>query len=399
MSREPIIAAAEDYAKRGFSVIPLRPNKKPAAASWKAQQTVRTDPADIAGWFRRAQSTAGVGIILGAISGDLYVRDFDDPESYRRWAAAVGDLATKLPTARTGKGFHVYGRWKGIRTVVLPDGELRGEGAYVAAPPSPHPSGAVYAWVVPLPDGPIPEVDPAAAGLAQSWVESSARATEKTERTEGSETPENTENTDATEDTEDGEAIRGGWSEETRAKIEDAIRRTIPTSFGGRNFQVFKFARALRAIPQLAEIPLARVKILRPVALEWFHRGSKNMLTKDFAVTWGDFVHAWKNVRIPEGEDALGAALEAAEGAAPPAWAADYSPRCQLLAALCRELQHCNGKAPFFLSNDMAGKCVGVDKGTANRYFAAFCADGALEVAMAPTKTRATRYFYRASDL
>lgn len=399
VSLAPVIAAAEDCARRGFSVIPVRLDKRPAVISWKSAQTVRTEAADVREWFGRVKGTAGLGIILGAVSGDLYARDFDDPAAYPRWAAANPELAATLPTSQTGRGFHVYGRWKGVRTVTLSDGELRGEGAYVVAPPSPHASGGVYAWRVPLPDGPIPEIDPAAAGLARSWTEEGPRATERTEskeRTEGTETPERTE---ATEDTEDDEAIRGRWNPETRAQIESAISRTIPPSAGNRNYQVFKLARALRGIPQLAKIRPERVSLLRPIVLEWYRHGLDKILTKDFGVTWGEFAHAWKSVRFPEGDDVMGAALEAAESAKPPGWAADYSPRCQLLASLCRELQRRAGANPFFLSNEKGGQCVGVDKGTANRYFGAFVADRKLRIVTPPTKTRATRYLYLGDDL
>src|SRR5262245_20428995 len=94
----PIISAARDYAGRGWSVIPVKAYKTPAVAAWKGRQTVQTDPEEIGAWFSRATNVAGVGIVLGAVSGDLFARDFDKPDSYTRWAAAQPALAASLPT-------------------------------------------------------------------------------------------------------------------------------------------------------------------------------------------------------------------------------------------------------------------------------------------------------------
>jgi len=397
-----IIAAAVDYAQRGWSVIPVRADKRPAVLSWKNSQHFATEPGAVAAWFGRVKGAAGVGIVLGAVSGDIYARDFDIASAYEGWARAFPELARALPTVRTSRGFHVYARWKGVRTATLPDGELRGEGAYVVAPPSQNGTAAIYAWLVPLPAGELTEVDPGAAGLDRAWIaESKAGATERTERTETTETPEGTETTEDTEDTEDDEAIRARWCEKTHVAIESAIVRTLPPAHGKRNAHLFRLARALKSIPALANLPAHRVRVLRPYVHDWYKRALPTMITKEFCTTWGDFAHGWARVRHAEGEDVLGAAMEAAEAALAPSWASDYSPSCKLLASLCRELQRRAGSDPFFLSAIKAGECVGVDKGTAYRWLTAFVADGALriEVLGSAQSGRATRYRYIAGDL
>lgn len=400
---EVLIAAAVAYAERGWSVIPLRADKK-ARVPWKVAQTVRAAPGELAGWFDRLKDVEGVGVVLGAVAGNLAARDFDDAAAYRRWAATYADLAASLPTVRTGRGFHVYFRAAGVKTRKLGDGELRGEGAYMVLPPSRHPSGAVYSWLVPLPRGELPELDAEAAGLARPWIGSpeGESATERTERTEKAETTERTETTETTEDTEDTDAIVDGWSEETRAAIDDAIRRTIPPTYGDRNGYVFKLCRALQAVPELKRIKPKRVRVLKPVVREWHRRGMANMLTKDFGTTWADFAYAWPRVRVPEGDDVLRRALEAAEAAPPPAWAReDYTePRMLLLASICRELQRIAEGGVFFLSARTAGRLVDVDQGTACRWLHAFVADGALEEVKKGDKSgRATRWRYVAGDL
>src|SRR6185295_16956899 len=251
MTDSPIIVAAVEYAARGWSVIPVKGDKRPAVGAWRSAQTIAAKAGEVPDWFERVKSAAGVGIVLGAVSGGLWVRDFDDAGAYTRWAAEHPEMAMSLPTVRTRRGWHVYGRWKGIRTATMTDGELRGEGAYIVAPPTRADTGTVYAWVVPLPTGDVPEVDPAAAGLAQGR-KGKGCATERTERTERTETPERTERTEDTEDTEDTEAIGERWPAETERLILDVVTRTLPPGIGRRNLHLFKLARALKAIPALA---------------------------------------------------------------------------------------------------------------------------------------------------
>jgi hypothetical protein len=388
--REAVVRAAEDYARRGWSIVPVKADKRPAVRAWKSAQQVAAAPEAIASWFARNRDAVGVGIVLGRVSGGLYCRDFDDAGAYSRWAHAFPEYAKQLPTVRTGRGLHVYSRHKGVTTTTMPDGELRGEGAYVLAPPSPHIAGGLYAWLVPLPNGPLPDHDPEAIGLAWQWIAdntatSDPRATERTERTEKQRHRVSRD----TEDTEDTEAIAKGLIARESEAIEAAILRTLPTAHGSRNNAIFRLARALKAIPGLWD---ARVVLLKPIVKDWHARAAPAMRTKDFGTTWGDFVNAWANVRYAEGEDVLGAALAAAETADPPPGTEDYAPAHRLLASLCRNLQRRAGDAPFFLACGKAGECVGVDKGTASRWLKALQADGALVVTVPHTAHRATRW-------
>lgn len=400
-----VVEAAVQYATRGWSVLPMRANKKPAVVTWLERQRIAVKPEDVAVWFDRVSGVTGVGIVLGAVSGGLVVRDFDDADGYAKWSKAFPRLAETLPTVKTGRGMHVYFRCAGVSTRTCGDGELRGEGVYVVAPPSKHPSGTYYEWLVPLPEGDVPLVDPTAAGLDRKWAGAvevlSGGETERTERTETPEKTERTEDTQDTEDTEDPEAIARGWCDNTKQRIHDAVMRTLPPAFGKRNEHVFRLARALQAIPAVACLTSRTLRALRPVVKDWHQRGKGNMLTKDFGTTWGDFAHAWPRVRVPEGDDVIGKARERAEAADPPAWTADYDPRQKLLASLCRELQRAAGAEPFFLAARVAGTQVGVDKDTANRWLRAFVADGALVEVKKGTRQsrRATRWRYVAKDL
>ena len=161
-------AAALEYLAAGLSVLPIGPDKKPVG-EWEGYQTERATAEHVTAWRSPA-----VGILGGRISGNLWILDFDleAEELYPAWRALLAEkypgLAEALegaPVARTSKGYHVYMRLPEARRnetlagyYAEEDGknklkkliETRGEGGYVVAPPSPHPSGARYQWIRPL---------------------------------------------------------------------------------------------------------------------------------------------------------------------------------------------------------------------------------------------------------
>lgn len=77
-------------------------------------------------------------------------------------------MARGLPTSRTGRGYHVWHRGRGVYRLCGKGEYIGTAGHYVVAPPSYHPHARrLYEWLVPLPDlgTPLPELDPTEAGL------------------------------------------------------------------------------------------------------------------------------------------------------------------------------------------------------------------------------------------
>ena len=187
--RVEMLAAALEYHRRGWSILPMRMQAKRPKVRWKRFQEQRAAESTVQKWFGGG-ADVGVGVVFGAVSGGLASRDFDQIDGYHRWAAEHAELARLLPTVETRRGRHVYGRADatsmevirrrlgkpdGTGAIDCGDGELRaGVGCYSVLPPSRHPEGAKYRWLVPLPDGPLPLVDPVTAG----WLDL-ARATER----------------------------------------------------------------------------------------------------------------------------------------------------------------------------------------------------------------------------
>lgn len=155
---------AKIYKGKGFSVIPLIPKgKKPAITSWtEYQNRIATDD-ELQKWFGNG-SKYNVGIVTGKIS-KIDVLDLDSQEAIQY---AKNHKFPETPAVKTYKGFHVYYKHKdGVRNFQkrddLPGIDLRGDGGYVVAPPSLHPSGHNYHWVEgkgldDIPYGELPEV-------------------------------------------------------------------------------------------------------------------------------------------------------------------------------------------------------------------------------------------------
>ena len=148
---------AQTYADLGLSMIPVKAGSKvPDLSKWEQYQKRRPKDEELDGWFTR---TRNIGIVCGAVSGGLVVLDFDDPRAFRYTYLDRKELASQTLVAETGKGVHVYARLKGGGT---PKGrtyrrtgkgltwlplDIKGEGGYVVAPPSVHPSGKPYRFL------------------------------------------------------------------------------------------------------------------------------------------------------------------------------------------------------------------------------------------------------------
>ncbi len=147
----PLLAALA-YARRGWSVIPVLPRQKRPLIPWGPHQHTRAGEAQIREWHARWPD-ANVGIVTGAVSS-LIVLDVDPlrggDASLRELERTHGGLPRTVEALTGGGGRHVYFAHPGalVRNQVglAPGLDLRGDGGFVVAPPSVHPSGRGYAW-------------------------------------------------------------------------------------------------------------------------------------------------------------------------------------------------------------------------------------------------------------
>jgi hypothetical protein len=363
-----LLDAALRYAARGWSIIPTEPNSKKPAGKWKQYQERPADEGQIRRWFGNGQAF-GIAVIFGEVSGGLVCRDFDVMEGYQRWADDHADLAAMLPTVATVRGRHVYFRADHRGIVKTADGELRGAG-YCLLPPSRHPDGPRYNWLVPLPDGEIPFVaDVHAAGLLP--VEACY-----------------TEHTGDTEIADNAESTGNGWAVSAVSSVlqgdgaippegyESLIRGCLPTGPGRRNRQVFELARSLKGIPELAS---AAPDSLRAIVKRWYALALPDISTKEFTETWIDFLKAWPRVKIPKGATMASIMQRALEAPLPKAAERYAEEPIRQLIALCRQLGQEAGDGPFYLACRTAADLLGVSHVQANRWLFLLAHDGVVE--------------------
>jgi hypothetical protein len=157
-----LLDAALAYAGRGWPVFPCHgwtgticscghrdcdsPAKHPRTGHGLLDAT--TDPARVRGWWARWPH-ANIGLRTGVA---FDVLDVDGPDGEAALPRDLPDSETvDGPTVETGKGWHVYLTPTGLgnRTGLLAHVDWRGNGGYVIAPPSMHPSGRRYRWELP----------------------------------------------------------------------------------------------------------------------------------------------------------------------------------------------------------------------------------------------------------
>jgi hypothetical protein len=155
-------ARAAAHLARGWSVIPLVPRGKRPLIPWEPYRHRPPLPSEPAHWWARWPD-ANLGVVTGRVSG-LLVLDVDPDKggaaSLAALEAAHGRLPATLEVATGGGGRHLYFRHPGGRVGcavgLRPGLDLRGDGGYVVAPPSIHPSGRAYVTAALAPGGPPP---------------------------------------------------------------------------------------------------------------------------------------------------------------------------------------------------------------------------------------------------
>ncbi len=150
----PILKAAlEIRRKLGWCPVPLIPGTKTPCVKGFTQWRNPPPEDAIRRWFSKDR---GLGVVLGPVSGNLAVMDFDTADGFHNWQEQHPDLAENVPRSRTKRGHQVFfsttdeavGAVTGSKSRTLNgDGaDLKFNGLTV--PPSLHHSGVTYTWEV-----------------------------------------------------------------------------------------------------------------------------------------------------------------------------------------------------------------------------------------------------------
>ncbi len=155
-------SALEYLQKHNFSVIPVKPDKKPYI-KWEDFQKRRPTETEVKEWWNKWPS-AMIGIVTGEIS-DLFIIDIDTKEGQANIEQFIPDSLITPTVLSPRGGNHLYFRNPKekltIGAGVLPGTDFRGNGGFIVAPPSSNGVKKSYRWVeglgldeVPLADVP-----------------------------------------------------------------------------------------------------------------------------------------------------------------------------------------------------------------------------------------------------
>jgi hypothetical protein len=169
-SNETFYKSACKYLNQGISVIPLTPGgKKPyyellptnakGKAEWKEYSRRLPTIEEIRRWDELSHGKANLGTVQGQVSQrfglDVDFRNGGD----KTLKQLCGDSEIITATVKSGDGLHLQfehpGYWFRLREE-LPGIDLISEGRYLVAPPSLHPTGVHYQFLLDIEPAPPP---------------------------------------------------------------------------------------------------------------------------------------------------------------------------------------------------------------------------------------------------
>jgi hypothetical protein len=141
--------AALAYAERNsFAVFPCLPRAKEPAIK-RGFYAATANPETIRRFWRIAERNVGIRTGMASCVWILDVDGADGEASLRVLEAKHGALPATWESL-TARGRHIWFRCDGpvpcSTSKIAPGIDARGDGGYIVAPPSIHPSGRVYAW-------------------------------------------------------------------------------------------------------------------------------------------------------------------------------------------------------------------------------------------------------------
>lgn len=147
-----MVSHALNYLKLGWSVIPLEPEGKKPLVKWEKYQSERASPEQIRKWWTKYPK-ANIGVVTGLLSG-IIVIDIDSSQGQENYIAKFSQLHNTI-SQKTGKPnasqrlfAHPQDRKYHNMARLLDDVDIRADGGYIVVPPSIHPNGTVYKWII-----------------------------------------------------------------------------------------------------------------------------------------------------------------------------------------------------------------------------------------------------------
>jgi len=138
------------YQADGLSFIPIPYQAKAANIKWEEYQQRKPNDNEISNWFLNGHKT-NIAVICGQVSDNLVVLDCDSIEKFYELAVVICELTNTedildfTTIIKTSHGYHIWLKTSDpVKSQKFPSLDIKGEGGYVVAPPSVHPSGSIY---------------------------------------------------------------------------------------------------------------------------------------------------------------------------------------------------------------------------------------------------------------
>ena len=240
--------AALGYLSLGWSVLPIRPDKKIPYIKWKQYQETRPTETEIKTWFKK-WPTANIGITTGRLS-NLIALDFDSAEAVEAFKSITGELPATI-TQTTGRGIQLLFKYPTQiarlknQTAIIKDMDLRAEGGLIVLPPSTHHTGTQYKWqnINPIEDGTddLLDLSPDIIEFLQNGAErlSDAHTREQYESL-GVSVPKPTESSQTKWD--GTKKKEPEWTAKALLGVKKGNRNVTGTSLAGYFFRIFEIA-------------------------------------------------------------------------------------------------------------------------------------------------------------
>jgi len=173
------------------------------------------------------------------------------------------------------------------------------------------------------------------------------------------------------------------------SSVSDIPASAVPTMAGMRNRCLFALARHLK----FTQPEMKRSE--QKAAVTWWHETYLDVIeTKDFSVTWMDFLHGWDRVKHLPGDKlrcALGQ-LDAAAELPEAVQALEYGDTGDQLVRICMALYSYSKPEPFFIGARKAGELLGINHTDAAKMLSLLVSDGVLTLVSKGAGSIASRY-------
>jgi hypothetical protein len=373
------------YASLGYRVLPVRRAGKEPLTKHGVHDATSCEVA-----IRQRPTLWSNSNSAIATGGGLLVLDIDPRhggnDSLIALEAEFGTIPRTCVVNTGGGGQHIYLSCPKHRKIKTRHGwrpglDIQGEGSYVVAPPSIHPSGACYSWATA-----IPTAGPALC--PKSLLDALTDDLTNGDMGQNSSISPILSHRDAKP-----------WTADTQKRILAVVNHKTVRLAGTRNRKQLRLAQALSNIPECKNRP---VRDFEPVLWLWYEK-SKDQMKMDWAGAWSHFQYLWETWVDRGYRDEAQQAFDAAISKPFPLAANRYrSLTMQRLVATCAELHATRASRGrgWCLSVRKAADILGIGRQQANRYLNKLVFDKVLEKTedRKQGSLRAQRYRYIADD-